>query len=70
MTGSKLDLILAGTRDAILMIEGYCDFLTEEQMLQVRGRARAPLPRRTCGCVHTVALPWGGACAHVGNVAA
>ncbi|KAF5828424.1 chloroplast polyribonucleotide phosphorylase [Dunaliella salina] len=31
---SKLDLVLAGTRDAILMIEGYCDFLTEEQMLE------------------------------------
>lgn len=30
---SKLDLLLAGTHDAILMIEGYCDFLTEEQVL-------------------------------------
>jgi polyribonucleotide nucleotidyltransferase len=32
---SKLDLVLAGTRDAILMIEGYCEFLSEEEMLQV-----------------------------------
>lgn len=31
---STLDLMLAGTEDAILMIEGYCDFLTEEQVLQ------------------------------------
>lgn len=31
---SKLDLILAGTEDAILMIEGYADFLTEEQILE------------------------------------
>lgn len=31
---SKLDLLLAGTQDAILMIEGYCDFLTEEQVLE------------------------------------
>jgi polyribonucleotide nucleotidyltransferase len=31
---SKLDLVLAGTEDAILMIEGYCDFLTEEQVLE------------------------------------
>lgn len=31
---SKLDLILAGTEDAILMIEGHCDFLTEEQVLE------------------------------------
>lgn len=31
---SKLDLVLAGTEDAVLMIEGSCDFLTEEQVLQ------------------------------------
>ena len=30
---SKLDLMLAGSEDAILMIEGYADFLTEEQIL-------------------------------------
>ena len=31
---SELDLLIAGTEDAILMIEGYCDFLTEEQVLE------------------------------------
>ena len=31
---SKLDLLIAGTEEAILMIEGYCDFLTEEQVLE------------------------------------
>lgn len=31
---SKLDLMLAGSEDAILMIEGYCDFLTEEQVVE------------------------------------
>ncbi len=31
---SLLDLMIAGTEDAVLMIEGYCDFLTEEQVLQ------------------------------------
>ncbi len=31
---SRLDLILAGTEDAILMIEGFADFLTEEQILE------------------------------------
>lgn len=31
---SKLDLILAGTDDAVLMIEGYCNFLTEEQIIE------------------------------------
>ncbi len=30
---SRLDLMIAGTEEAILMIEGYCDFLTEEQIL-------------------------------------
>ena len=33
METSVLDLILAGTEDAILMIEGYCDFLTEDQIM-------------------------------------
>jgi len=31
---SKLDLMLAGTEDGILMIEGFCDFLTEEQIVE------------------------------------
>lgn len=31
---STLDLMIAGTEDAVLMIEGYCDFLTEEQVLE------------------------------------
>ncbi len=34
MKTSKLDLVLAGTEDAVLMIEGFCDFLTEPQVLQ------------------------------------
>ena len=33
MGKSTLDLLIAGTDDAILMIEGYCDFLTEEEVL-------------------------------------
>ena len=35
MEESKLDLIMAGTDSTVLMIEGYCDFLTEDQMLEV-----------------------------------
>lgn len=31
---SRLDLVIAGTEDAVLMIEGYSDFLTEEQVLE------------------------------------
>ncbi|XP_042050318.1 probable polyribonucleotide nucleotidyltransferase 1, chloroplastic isoform X2 [Salvia splendens] len=34
MEDSKLDLLLAGTESAILMIEGYCDFLPEEKLLE------------------------------------
>ncbi len=30
---SSLDLVMAGTESAILMIEGYCDFLSEEEVL-------------------------------------
>ncbi|MCB1180613.1 MAG: polyribonucleotide nucleotidyltransferase [Chlamydiia bacterium] len=34
MKKSSLDLMLAGTEEAILMIEGYADFLTEKQILE------------------------------------
>lgn len=34
MEGSELDLLLAGTDSAILMIEGYCNFLSEEKLLE------------------------------------
>lgn len=34
MNTSKLDLMIAGTDDAVLMIEGSCDFLTEDQILE------------------------------------
>lgn len=40
MAASRLDLMMAGTREAVLMIEGFCDFLSEEEMLQVRLCAR------------------------------
>lgn len=33
MKASKLDLLIAGTENAVLMIEGYCDFLTEDQVI-------------------------------------
>lgn len=35
MAASQLDLMMAGTADAVLMIEGFCDWLSEEQMLEV-----------------------------------
>ncbi|CAI0433398.1 unnamed protein product [Linum tenue] len=34
MEKSVLDLVLAGTDSAILMIEGYCDFLPEEKLFE------------------------------------
>jgi len=40
---SKLDLVLAGTHDAILMIEGFCDFLTEDQMIEAVEKGHAAI---------------------------
>lgn len=47
MEVSQLDLVMAGTDSAVLMIEGYCDFLTEEQMLEV---SCGSSPSNLCGC--------------------
>lgn len=40
---SRLDLLLAGTDEGILMIEGYCDFLTEEQILEAVNEGHAAI---------------------------
>lgn len=40
---SKLDLMLAGTHDAVLMIEGFCDFLTEEQVIEALEKGHAAI---------------------------
>ncbi len=45
MEKSRLDLMLAGTEDAILMIEGYCDFLTEEQILEAIEEGHAAIQK-------------------------
>ncbi|CAM6094618.1 unnamed protein product [Calypogeia fissa] len=34
MTYSVLDMVIAGTSEAVLMIEGYCDLLPEERLLE------------------------------------
>lgn len=34
MEHSTMELVLAGTENAILMIEGHCDFLTEDQVIE------------------------------------
>lgn len=40
---SKLDLVIAGTEQAILMIEGHCQFLPEEQVLQALEEGHAAI---------------------------
>lgn len=50
---STLDLMIAGTSEAVLMIEGFCDFLTEEQMLEVRPLATPCM----YACTGTVCRP-------------
>lgn len=34
LAASSLDLVIAGTAEAVLMIEGFCDFLPEETLLE------------------------------------
>jgi polyribonucleotide nucleotidyltransferase len=48
---SRLDLMLAGTEDAILMIEGYCDFLTEEQILEAIEEGHQAI-QKICHCLN------------------
>ena len=50
MKKSKLDLVLAGTEDAILMIEGYADFLTEEQVLHAIEEGHHAI-QKICHCL-------------------
>lgn len=48
---SKLDLMIAGTEDAVLMIEGFCDFLTEEQVLEAISLGHENI-RTICHALH------------------
>jgi polyribonucleotide nucleotidyltransferase len=48
---SDLDLVLAGTDDAILMIEGYCDFLTENEVLDAIEAGHAAI-KKICHALH------------------
>lgn len=49
---SKLDLMLAGTEDAVLMIEGFCDFLTEEQVLEAINLGHQSI-QKICHTLHS-----------------
>lgn len=48
---STIDLVLAGTEDAVLMIEGSCQFLTEEQVLEAIAFGHAAV-KQICHCLH------------------
>ncbi len=50
MKTSRLDLILAGTEEAILMIEGQADFLTEEEMLEAIALGQRAI-QEICHCL-------------------
>ncbi len=51
MKKSALDLVMAGTEDAVLMIEGSCDFLTEEDILQAIEAGHNAI-KEICACLH------------------
>ncbi|KAL0926837.1 hypothetical protein M5K25_003089 [Dendrobium thyrsiflorum] len=53
MESSELDLMLAGTDSAILMIEGFCNFLTEEKLLKAVEIGHAAV-REICREVETL----------------
>ncbi|KAF6256365.1 putative polyribonucleotide nucleotidyltransferase [Scenedesmus sp. NREL 46B-D3] len=43
MAQSKLDLLMAGTAEAVLMIEGFCEWLTEDEMLEAVAAGQAAI---------------------------
>ncbi|KAG9452045.1 hypothetical protein H6P81_004949 [Aristolochia fimbriata] len=58
MQESELDLLLAGTDSAILMIEGYCNFLTEEKLLEAVEAGQAAV-RAICSEVEALVKKCG-----------
>ncbi|MBS0622005.1 MAG: polyribonucleotide nucleotidyltransferase [Verrucomicrobia bacterium] len=55
---SDLDLVLAGTGDAVLMIEGYCDFLTEDEVIAAI-EAGQKVIHNICGALTDLREQWG-----------
>lgn len=45
MEVSKTNIVVAGTRDAVLMVEGACDFLTEDEVLEAVELAQAAIAK-------------------------
>ncbi|KAG4176204.1 hypothetical protein ERO13_A11G229100v2 [Gossypium hirsutum] len=58
MEDSTLDLFLAGTDNAILMIEGYCDFLPEEKLLEAVQVGQGAV-REICSAVKALVMKCG-----------
>ena len=52
MPNSDLDLLIAGTEDAILMIEGYCDFLSETEVIDAITTGHEAI-KDICECLTT-----------------
>ncbi|KAI5013458.1 probable polyribonucleotide nucleotidyltransferase 1, chloroplastic [Hordeum vulgare subsp. vulgare] len=58
MEDSELDLMMAGTDSAILMIEGFCNFLTEEKLLQAVETGQAAI-REICKAIDVLVQTCG-----------
>ena len=58
MAASQLDLVVAGTCDALLMIEGYGDFVSEQQMLEAVEAGHAAV-RIACSAIAAWAVSAG-----------
>ncbi|GJN10191.1 hypothetical protein PR202_ga28265 [Eleusine coracana subsp. coracana] len=58
MEKSELDLMMAGTDSAILMIEGYCDFLTEEKLLEAVEAGQVAI-REICKAINVLVQKCG-----------
>jgi polyribonucleotide nucleotidyltransferase len=58
MAASQLDLMMAGTAEAVLMIEGFCDWMSEEQMLEVMGLLCWQLSQHDCTAVCPMIREW------------
>ncbi len=59
MAASRLDLVVAGTAEAVLMIEGFADFLSEAEMLEVRvGGCWVVCGWVVCACLFVCRPTW------------
>lgn len=55
---SSLDLVLAGTEDSVLMIEGSCSFLTEEQIIEAIEKGHEEI-KKICHALHELQRQYG-----------